>query len=69
MAPPIILITYALQYVDKVILNRAAQCGIVQDLHLYEMKGYDPKTHIPVQDLHRFSLATLIFYWEYLAGG
>lgn len=66
---PFVLGTYALQYTDKVILNGASQFGIVQDLHLYEIKGYDPKTHKSIQDLHRFSLATLIFYWGYLAGG
>ncbi|KAK4504611.1 hypothetical protein PRZ48_002572 [Zasmidium cellare] len=65
---PFILFTYALQYTDKVILNGASQFGIVQDLHLYEIRGYDPRTHRPIQDLHRYSLATLIFYWGYLAG-
>lgn len=66
---PMIVVTYALQYVDKVILNGASQFGIVQDLHLYEIKGYNPTTNKPIEDLHRFSLATLIFYWGYLAGG
>lgn len=66
---PIIVVTYALQYVDKVILNGASQFGIVQDLHLYEIKGYNPVTNEPIEDLHRFSVATLIFYWGYLAGG
>lgn len=66
---PTILVTYAFQYMDKVILNSASQFGIVEDLHLYESKGINPTTHQPIRDLHRFSLATLIFYWGYLAAG
>ncbi|KAJ9635001.1 hypothetical protein H2204_005956 [Knufia peltigerae] len=65
---PIIVVTYGLQYVDKVILNGASQFGIIQDLDLYTVAGLDEQTHKPILNLHRFSLVTLIFYWGYLAG-
>ncbi|THZ24421.1 hypothetical protein D6C90_09247 [Aureobasidium pullulans] len=64
---PILLLSFALQYVDKIILNGAAQFGVIKDLHLYELKT-NPVTGQPTQDLHRYSNATLIFYWGYLAG-
>ncbi|KAL2830163.1 major facilitator superfamily domain-containing protein [Aspergillus pseudoustus] len=66
---PLLIITFLLQYVDKVILNGASQFGIIEDLELYTVQGYstgpDPE---PILDLHRFSVATLIFYWGCLAG-
>lgn len=64
---PLILITLALQYVDKTILNGTAKFGIIDDLHLYEIAGVDPTTSTPIVSLHRFSVVTLIFYWGYLA--
>jgi len=66
---PMMVITYGLQYIDKVILNGASQFGIVQDLHLYTIVGQDEHTNKRIQSLHRFAVATLIFYWGYLAGG
>lgn len=65
---PCLLLSFALQYVDKIILNGAAQFGVIKDLHLYELKT-NPVTGQPTKDLHRYSNATLIFYWGYLAGG
>lgn len=65
---PLMLITFSLQYIDKVILNGASQFGIVQDLHLYRVVGIDPTTHKPILDLKRYSNVTLIFYWGALAG-
>ncbi|KAJ6447259.1 Major facilitator superfamily domain, general substrate transporter [Purpureocillium lavendulum] len=63
---PLIVITMGLQYVDKIILNGTAQFGIIEDLHLFENHGIDPDTSKPVISLHRFSVATLIFYWGLL---
>jgi hypothetical protein len=65
---PMMVVTYGLQYIDKVILGGASQFGIVQDLHLYTIVGYNAQTNKPVESLHRFSMVTLIFYWGYLAG-
>ncbi|KAK5327648.1 hypothetical protein LTR20_002851 [Exophiala xenobiotica] len=65
---PLLMLTFMLQYIDKVILNGASQFGIIQDLHLYQVKGVDPETQEPILDLKRFSNSTLIFYWGCLAG-
>ncbi|KIW21512.1 hypothetical protein PV08_02092 [Exophiala spinifera] len=65
---PLIVVTYCLQYVDKVILNGASQFGIIQDLDLYTVAGHNAVTQKPILNLHRFSMVTLIFYWGYLAG-
>ncbi|OAP63379.1 hypothetical protein AYL99_02606 [Fonsecaea erecta] len=62
------MITFTMQYIDKVILNGAAQVGIIQDLHLYTVQGINPKTHEPILNLKRFSNVTLIFYWGCLTG-
>lgn len=64
---PILMITFMMQYIDKVILNGAAQIGIIQDLHLYTIQGIDPETNEPILSLKRFSNVTLIFYWGCLA--
>lgn len=65
---PLILISFSLQYVDKVIFNGAAQFGIIADPGLYKIVGINPTTHKPILNLHRFSIATLIFYWGCLVG-
>ena len=67
---PIMFISYGLQYMDKNILNTASQFGIVQDLDLYKVVGVQKTAHgnVPLLDLHRYSVATAIFYWGYLAG-
>lgn len=66
---PLLIITYMLQYVDKVILNGASQFGIIEDLDLYTVQGYSPgKDPQPILSLQRYSNATLIFYWGCLAG-
>lgn len=66
---PLSILTFMLQYIDKVILNGASQFGIIEDLDLYTVQGYthgpDPQ---PILDLQRYSVATLIFYWGCLAG-
>lgn len=64
----LLVITFMIQYTDKVILNSASQFGIIQDLHLYQVTGTNPVTNEPVLDLKRYSNATLIFYWGCLAG-
>jgi len=65
---PIIFTTYGIQYIDKVILNTASQFGIIQDLHLSQIVGYNAQ-HVPIVSSQRYSNATLIFYWGYLCGG
>ena len=60
---PLLMITAGLQYLDKILLSGASQFGIIEDLHLYKVAGFNPKTHQPILDLHRYSNATLIFYW------
>jgi hypothetical protein len=64
---PLLIVTFMLQYVDKILLSGAAQFGIVQDLHLYKVAGVNSKTHEPILNLHRYSNVTLIFYWGCLA--
>ena len=65
---PMMLVSFSLQYVDKVILNGAAQFGIIAGLGLYKVVGVNPTIHKPILDLHRFSIVLLIFYWGCLAG-
>jgi hypothetical protein len=66
---PLLIITFMLQYVDKVILNGASQFGIIEDLDLYTVQGYTPGPDPqPVLDLQRYSIATLIFYWGCVTG-
>ena len=66
---PLLIITFMLQYIDKVILNGASQFGIIEDLDLYTVQGHtlspDPQ---PILNLHRYSIATLIFYWGCVTG-
>lgn len=64
---PLLVVTFMLQYVDKILLTGAAQFGIIQELHLYKVAGVNPETHRPILDLHRYSNVTLIFYWGCLA--
>lgn len=64
---PLLIVTFMLQYVDKILLSGAAQFGIIQDLHLYKVAGVNPETQEPILNLHRYSNATLIFYWGCLA--
>ena len=66
---PLLIVTFMLQYVDKTILNGAAQFGIIEDLHLYTVDGYTktPQPE-PILNLNRFSICTLIFYWGCLVG-
>lgn len=64
---PTMMISFALQYTDKVILNAASQYGIIQDLDLYT-PDVDPITGKTTLNLHRYSIATMMFYWGYLAG-
>ncbi|OAP59572.1 hypothetical protein AYL99_06870 [Fonsecaea erecta] len=64
---PTMMISFALQYTDKVILNAASQYGIIQDLHLYK-PVINAETGKETLNLHRYSVATLMFYWGYLAG-
>ncbi len=63
---PIMFISYGLQYMDKAILGAASQFRIVEDVGLYEIVILDGQPQI---DLKKFSLATLIFYWGFAAGG
>lgn len=65
---PLLVVSFSLQYIDKVILNGAAQFGIFADLGLYKLVDVNPATHKPILDLHRCSIATLIFHWGALAG-
>ena len=62
---PLMFISFGLQYMDKALLSTAAQFGIIQDLHLYDIVIVDGK---PKHDLVRFSYVTMIFYWGYFAG-
>lgn len=63
---PIMFISFGLQYMDKALLNSAAQFGIVQDLGLYEIQLVDKEATL---NLDKFSNVTLIFYWGYFVGG
>jgi MFS family permease len=63
---PVMFISFGLQYMDKALLNSAAQFGIVEDLGLYEIKLVDK---IATLNLNKFSNVTLIFYWGYFVGG
>jgi hypothetical protein len=63
---PVMFISFGLQYVDKALLNSAAQFGIVQDLGLYEIQLVDKTATL---NLDKFSNVTLIFYWGYFVGG
>jgi hypothetical protein len=63
---PIMFISYGLQYMDKAILGAASQFGVVEDVGLYDVVMANGKPQI---DLTKFSLATLIFYWGFAAGG
>ncbi|KAK5057505.1 hypothetical protein LTR84_011505 [Exophiala bonariae] len=64
---PMLIVTFMIQYIDKVILNGAAQVGIIQDLDLYTVQGINPHTNEPIINLKRFSNVTMIFYWGCLA--
>ena len=55
---PIMLISFGLQYMDKVLLNTACQFRIVQDLGLYDIEVIDTA---PRLNLNKFSNVTLIF--------
>lgn len=57
----LLVVPYMLRYMDKVLLNGAAQFGIIQDLHLYTMI-HSSSSKAPVRGLTRFSNATRIFY-------
>ncbi|PVH87114.1 MFS general substrate transporter [Cadophora sp. DSE1049] len=62
---PLMFISFGLQYMDKALLSTAAQFGIVQDLHLYDIVIVDGE---PKHNLVKFSYVTMIFYWGYFAG-
>lgn len=62
---PLMFISYGLQFMDKGLLGNAAQFGIIEDLHLYQMKDVNGE---PIMVLKRFSNATLVFYWGFVAG-
>jgi hypothetical protein len=63
---PVMFISFGLQYMDKALLNSAAQFGIAEDLGLYEIQLVDK---IATLNLNKFSNVTLIFYWGYFVGG
>lgn len=63
---PIMFISYGLQYMDKAILGAASQFGVVEEVGLYDVVMANGKPQI---DLPKFSLATLVFYWGFAAGG
>lgn len=63
---PLMFVSFGLQYMDKALLNGAAQFGIVQDLSLYEIQVLEDAV---VLNLNKFSNVTLIFYWGYFLGG
>jgi hypothetical protein len=63
---PVMFISFGLQYMDKALLNSAAQFGIVQDLKLYEVQLVGETVTL---NLNKFSNVTLIFYWGYFFGG
>lgn len=63
---PLMFISYGLQYMDKAILGASSQFGIIQDLGLYDVVIIGGK---PKVDLTKFSYATLMFYWGFVAGG
>ncbi|KAF9895241.1 hypothetical protein FE257_000143 [Aspergillus nanangensis] len=65
---PLLMVTFMLQYMDKVILSGAAQFGIIEDLKLYTVISPPAGHHDPELNLNRFSNVTLIFYWGCLAG-
>src|SRR5689334_17871116 len=50
---PLLMVTFMLQYVDKILLTGASQFGIIEDLHLYKVEGVDSKTHEPILSLHQ----------------
>lgn len=64
---PLLILTFLLQCIDRVMLNSASQFGIIEYLHLYTLK-YSTPTSEPTKNLQRFSNATLVFYWGWLAG-
>ncbi|KAJ5304478.1 uncharacterized protein N7443_004138 [Penicillium atrosanguineum] len=64
---PLLILTFLLQCIDKVMLNSVSQIGILEDLHLYTFK-YSTSASEPTQNLQRYSNATLIFYWGWLVG-
>lgn len=48
-------------------LNSSSQFGILENLHLYTLQ-YSISTSELTESLQRYSNATLIFYWGWLAG-
>lgn len=62
---PLLFISYGLQFMDKGLLGNAAQFGIIEDLHLYQITVVDG---VKQTSIMRFSYATLIFYWGFVAG-
>jgi len=64
---PLLVLTFLLEAIDKVMLNSASQFGIIEDLQLYTLTD-STLTSEPMKNLQRFSNATLVFYWGTLAG-
>lgn len=62
---PILFISFGIQFLDKLILSSAAQFGILKDLDLVTTVIINGK---PATSSVRYSYATFMFYWGFLAG-
>lgn len=62
---PFLFLSYGFQFMDKALLGNAAQFGIIEDLHLYQTTIINGT---PTTSLTRFSHATIMFYWGFVAG-
>ncbi|KAL8291425.1 hypothetical protein RQP46_002403 [Phenoliferia psychrophenolica] len=61
---PMIWVVFGMQYADKSVTGVGALFGLIQDLHLYEIKSVHPT----VIDTTRYSNAVMIFFVGYTFG-
>lgn len=64
---PLMLITNALDFLDKATFQAAALFGMVEELDLVRVSGYDANNE-PITDNSRYSIATMIFSVGFIVG-